>query len=115
MKRSARLKLAIAGALLLLAVAASPGSAVTAAGDTVSIELRVWQDVQDDLREMYRDRAQGLGVSFEELWESVLAHTPLRKHALHEEVANAALFLASSDSSHTTGEALNVSGGRLMS
>ncbi|MDE0028615.1 MAG: SDR family NAD(P)-dependent oxidoreductase [Deltaproteobacteria bacterium] len=68
-----------------------------------------------DLREMYRDRAKGLGVTFEELWESVLAHTPLRKHALHEEVANAALFLASSDSSHTTGEALNVSGGRLMS
>ena len=59
--------------------------------------------------------AKGLGVSFEELWEGVLAHTPLRKHALHEEVANAALFLASSDSSHTTGEALNVSGGRLMS
>ena len=48
MKRSARLKIAIVGALLLLAVAASPGSAVTAAGDTVRIELRVWQDVQDD-------------------------------------------------------------------
>ena len=46
-----------------------------------------------DLREMYRDRAEGLGVSFEELWESVLKQTPLRKHALHEEVANAALFL----------------------
>ncbi len=68
-----------------------------------------------DLREMYHDRAKGLGVSFEELWENVLKQTPLRKHALHEEVANAALFLASSDSSHTTGEALNVSGGRLMS
>ncbi len=68
-----------------------------------------------DLREMYRERARGLGVSFEQLWESVLAQTPLRKHALHEEVANAALFLASGASSHTTGEALNVSGGRLMS
>ena len=32
-----------------------------------------------------------------------------------DEVAKAALFLASSDSSHTTGESLNVSGGRLMS
>ena len=52
MKRSAKLKLAIVGALLLLAAAAASGSAVaqrgTAAGDTVSIELRVWQDVDDD-------------------------------------------------------------------
>ncbi|MGH8544236.1 MAG: SDR family oxidoreductase [Gammaproteobacteria bacterium] len=38
----------------------------------------------------------------------------MRKYARHDEVAKAALFLASSDSSHTTGEALNVSGGRLM-
>ena len=53
MKRSARLKIAIVGALLLLAVAAAPGSAIaqsqTAAGDTVRIELRVWQDIEDDL------------------------------------------------------------------
>ncbi len=68
-----------------------------------------------DLRDMYRDRAKGLGVSYEDLEKSVLAQTPLRKHAQHQEVASAALFLASSDSSHTTGEALNVSGGRLMS
>jgi NAD(P)-dependent dehydrogenase (short-subunit alcohol dehydrogenase family) len=39
----------------------------------------------------------------------------LRKHERHDEVAKSALFLASSDSSHTTGESLNVSGGRLMS
>jgi hypothetical protein len=35
---------------------------------------------------------------------------PLKKKAPHS-----ALFLASSHSSHTTGESLNVSGGRLMS
>jgi NAD(P)-dependent dehydrogenase (short-subunit alcohol dehydrogenase family) len=70
---------------------------------------------EPDLREMYRERAKGLGVSFEDLERSVLQQTPLRKYASHEEVAKAALFLASSDSSHTTGESLNVSGGRLMS
>jgi len=70
---------------------------------------------EPDLREMYKERAMGLGVSFEDLERSVLQQTPLRKHALHDEVAKAALFLASSDSSHTTGESLNVSGGRLMS
>ena len=48
MKRSGGLKIAIVGALLLLAVAAAPGSADAAAGDTVRVELRVWQDIDDD-------------------------------------------------------------------
>ena len=70
---------------------------------------------EPDLREMYAERAKGLGMEFPQLEKQVLELTPLRKYAKHEEVANAALFLASSDSSHTTGESLNVSGGRLMS
>ena len=70
---------------------------------------------EPDLREMYAERAKNLGLTFKELENQILALTPLRKYAKHEEVANAALFLASSDSSHTTGESLNVSGGRLMS
>ena len=67
-----------------------------------------------DLRTMYAERAKCLGMAFKELEKNVLEQTPLRKYASHEEIAKAALFLASSDSSHTTGEALNVSGGRLM-
>jgi NAD(P)-dependent dehydrogenase (short-subunit alcohol dehydrogenase family) len=70
---------------------------------------------EPDLREMYAERAKNLGMTFKELENQILALTPLRKYAKHEEVANAALFLASYDSSHTTGESLNVSGGRLMS
>lgn len=70
---------------------------------------------EPDLRVMYAERAKGLGMEFSELEKSVLGLTPLRKYATHDEVAKAALFLASSDSSHTTGESLNVSGGRLMS
>ena len=70
---------------------------------------------EPDLRVMYAERAKGLGMKFSELEKSVLEATPLRKYASHDEVAKAALFLASSDSSHTTGESLNVSGGRLMS
>ncbi len=69
---------------------------------------------EPDLRVMYAERAKGLGLEFSELEKSVLEQTPLRKYARHDEVAKAALFLASSDSSHTTGESLNVSGGRLM-
>ena len=70
---------------------------------------------EPDLREMYAERAKGLGMEFSQLEQQVLELTPLRKYAKHDEVAKAALFLASSDSSHTTGESLNVSGGRLMS
>lgn len=70
---------------------------------------------EPDLREMYAERAKGLGMEFSQLERQVLELTPLRKYARHDEVAKAALFLASSDSSHTTGESLNVSGGRLMS
>ena len=69
---------------------------------------------EPDLRVMYAERAKGLGMEFSALEKSVLELTPLRKYARHDEVAQAALFLASSDSSHTTGEALNVSGGRIM-
>jgi 3-hydroxybutyrate dehydrogenase len=70
---------------------------------------------EPDLRDMYAERAKGLGMEFSQLEKQVLELTPLRKYAKHDEVAKAALFLASSDSSHTTGESLNVSGGRLMS
>jgi len=70
---------------------------------------------EPDLREMYAQRARNLGMTVEAHEAQILALTPLRKYAKHDEVANAALFLASSDSSHTTGESLNVSGGRLMS
>ncbi len=70
---------------------------------------------EPELREMYAERAKNLGLSAEAHEQQILSLTPLRKYAKHDEVANAALFLASSDSSHTTGESLNVSGGRLMS
>jgi len=70
---------------------------------------------EPELREMYAQRAKNLGMTVEAHEAQILSLTPLRKYAKHEEIANAALFLASSDSSHTTGESLNVSGGRLMS
>lgn len=70
---------------------------------------------EPDLREMYAQRAKNLGMTVEAHEQQILALTPLRKYAKHDEVAKAALFLASSDSSHTTGESLNLSGGRLMS
>ena len=66
---------------------------------------------EPDLREMYAQRAKNLGMTAEAHEAQILALTPLRKYAKHDEVAKAALFLASSDSSHTTGESLNVRAG----
>ena len=48
---------------------------------------------EPDLREMYAQRAKNLGVTAEAHEAQILALTPLRKYAKHEEVAKAALFL----------------------
>ena len=53
---------------------------------------------EPDLREMYAERAKGLGMEFSQLEKQVLELTPLRKYAKHDEVAKSALF-CSSDSS----------------
>jgi len=66
------------------------------------------------LKGMVEQRAAALGITPEEAEKNMLEQTPLRKWASFEEVANAAVFLASEDSSHTTGESLNLSGGLVM-
>jgi len=66
------------------------------------------------LRHTMEERAKALRVTAEDVEKGFLEQTPLRKWAYPEEIARAALFLASSEASHTTGEALNVSGGYIM-
>ena len=67
-----------------------------------------------NLRSTFQERAKAMGKSVEEVERSVLESSPLHKFAQPEEVAKVALFLVSSDSSHTTGESINVSGGEIM-
>ena len=53
-------------------------------------------------------------MTVEEVEKDFLEQTALRKFAYPEEIAKTALFLAANDSSHVTGEILNVSGGEIM-
>lgn len=69
--------------------------------------------LDDRLRARINDSAQKWGVSFEEASKRLMEGC-MEKWATPEEVAKAALFLASDDSSHTTGEHLNISGGYVM-
>jgi NAD(P)-dependent dehydrogenase (short-subunit alcohol dehydrogenase family) len=68
----------------------------------------------EGLRRTLERIAVASGVTAEEVERSILERTPLRKFASLEETARVALFLASNDSSHITGESINVSGGYIM-
>ena len=61
-----------------------------------------------------REQAKAAGMSYEAFYEEATKATPLRRLIPPEDVAAAAVFLASEDSASTTGEDLNVSGGLAM-
>lgn len=46
-----------------------------------------------------------------EIYDEFMRHTPMKRHAQPEEIAGAALFLASDDASYTTGAILTCDGG----
>jgi NAD(P)-dependent dehydrogenase (short-subunit alcohol dehydrogenase family) len=58
--------------------------------------------------------AAAQGVSAEEFGRQRLTRIPMRRIGTPEDVARAVVFLCSDESSYTTGEALNVSGGLVM-
>lgn len=66
------------------------------------------------MKHVLEERAKTLGITVEEVERQILDQTPLRRHVMPEDVARAAVFLASAESSGTTGEALNVSSGYIM-
>lgn len=58
--------------------------------------------------------AQTQGVTLEEFRKRYLGSTPLRRFIQPEDIAEAAVFLASDAAANITGEDLNVTGGRAM-
>jgi NAD(P)-dependent dehydrogenase (short-subunit alcohol dehydrogenase family) len=61
-----------------------------------------------------REQAQAAGISYEQVHDEATKLTPLRRLIPPEDVAAAAVFLASDASASTTGEDINVSGGLAM-
>jgi NAD(P)-dependent dehydrogenase (short-subunit alcohol dehydrogenase family) len=64
--------------------------------------------------DVIREQARAAGVSYEAFLEEAMNATPLRRMVPPEDVAAAAVFLASDDAASITGEDLNVSAGLAM-
>ena len=61
-----------------------------------------------------REQARAAGTSYEAVYDEYTKMTPLRRLIAPDEIADAAVFLASDASASITGEDLNVSGGLAM-
>jgi NAD(P)-dependent dehydrogenase (short-subunit alcohol dehydrogenase family) len=62
----------------------------------------------------HEERAQQLHVSFDEAKSHAAREIPLGRLTTADDVARAIVWLASSETDHITGQALNVNGGSLM-
>lgn len=66
---------------------------------------------QDSLFEQY---AKNQGLTVEQVREKYLSKVPLGRSCHYDDVANVLVFLASSEASYMTGQAINVTGGQEM-
>jgi NAD(P)-dependent dehydrogenase (short-subunit alcohol dehydrogenase family) len=62
---------------------------------------------------VFRERFEVLGTSPEEVKEQFLREIPMKRIAIPEDIANVVAFLASEEASYMTGQAINVTGGRV--
>jgi len=64
---------------------------------------------------LYAQYAERWGITPEEVRKKYEAQVPLGRGTTYEDVANVVVFLASDQSSYMTGQAINVTGGQVMS
>jgi len=63
---------------------------------------------------LYKQYAEKLGVSEEEVRQSYIDKVPMKRGCTYDDVSNMVVFLSSDQSSYMTGQALNVTGGQEM-
>jgi 3-oxoacyl-[acyl-carrier protein] reductase len=63
---------------------------------------------------MTRATAARMGITFEEMWETVEKTVPVRRGGAPEDVANAVAFFAAEESGYVTGQVLYLDGGRSL-
>ncbi len=63
---------------------------------------------------LYRQYAEKWGISEEAVRQKYIDQVPMRRGCTYDDVTNMVLFLASDQSSYTTGQAINVTGGQEM-
>ncbi|MDI9485315.1 MAG: sorbitol-6-phosphate dehydrogenase [Bacillota bacterium] len=72
------------------------------------LDSPLWQD------SLFEEYARNQGITVEEVRAKYLGKVPLGRSCAYEDVANVMVFLASSDASYMTGQAINVTGGQEM-
>lgn len=71
----------------------------------------LWNEGPNSLFKQY---AANQGITEEQVRQKYLNQVPLKRSCEYEDVANVMVFLASSESSYMTGQAINVTGGQEM-
>ncbi|HHT89935.1 MAG: sorbitol-6-phosphate dehydrogenase [Bacillota bacterium] len=72
------------------------------------LDSPLWQD------QLFEQYARNQGITVEEVRQKYMGKVPLGRGCHYEDVANVLVFLASSEASYMTGQAINVTGGQEM-
>jgi meso-butanediol dehydrogenase/(S,S)-butanediol dehydrogenase/diacetyl reductase len=70
--------------------------------------------VETDMVDQFKDHADRMGISFEELKTAMLARVPMGRLLAPEEIAHIAVYLAARESDGMTGQTITISGGLRM-
>jgi len=64
---------------------------------------------------LYKQYAEKWGISEQQVRQKYVDQVPMKRGCTYDDVTNTVLFLASDQSAYMTGQAINVTGGQVMS